>query len=342
MSYKGLIVDDDVDIRRIACSVMDSLGHEHVEAGSQETARKRVEGVDYVLLDLELPEKESRGFPRVQNGLNYLEELVSSPRSAHIPVIVMTAHGKGDPSLAVEVLTAGAANWINKPFPQLGRTLDKVIKETLAKKPPKASAASKSREKSASRAFEGGELVFLPDSVTLCGIRVAASSTLMGQILQHLQSKNSHGRYRSFSYDELAAAVQCTSGQNTITGTVSDFRRKASQLLLDHAGLVCGDEDIIETVNGVRFKEWITLASSTPTTPQASSTPQPPGKVSAAKRQEWVLEQLKLGVQLRVADIVKACKCSGRTVLRDMEQLRQQGRVKFYGEPKTGYYGLSQ
>lgn len=340
MKHKCLIIDDDAAIRRVACSVADSLSHAHVEAGSQESARKRLSGVTYILLDLEIPEKDSRGFPRIQNGLNLLEEFVGSPETASIPVIVMTAHGTTDPTLAVEVLTAGASNWINKPFPATGKTLDKVIKETLSKRTNKSILPNPKNRPALQ--FEGGELSFQTTHVTLLGHKVAGSDSIMRNVLEELSVKDSRGKFVNLSAEEFAKRFRCDGGQNTITSTISDFRKKVSQVLLDRAGVTCGENDVIESVNGYRFKEWISIADGSVELTQSAvkNTSPAPEQNTLESRRKWILEQLESGVQLRVGDITKVFKCSNRTALRDTEALKQSGQIKYQGDPLDGHYVL--
>ena len=47
------------------------------------------------------------------------------------PVIVITAHGNDGPHQGVDCIRMGATDYIPKPFPIRGRTLDKAILEAL-------------------------------------------------------------------------------------------------------------------------------------------------------------------------------------------------------------------
>lgn len=344
MQHRALIVDDDASIRRIVRSVLDSLGHQYDEASSQESARKIImKGLStYVLLDLEIPEKDSRGLPRIQNGLNLLEEIANNPETLSLPVIVMTAHGSNNNHLAVECLTTGAANWINKPFPVTDRTLDKVIKQTLSKRPvrlpPPPSTSGKLKP------FEGGVLSFLPSQVELEGHRVAGGDSVMRSILEELRVKNAAGKFTKHSTEELARKIRCDGGPNTITRSIYEFRKKVTQVMQDRAGVSCEEGDVIESVDGYRFKEWITISGVNDSTCALEKVEPPPNEAiqrkDAESRQKWILEQLERGVRLRVVDIVEAFKCSPRTAFRDTDSLRKKKLIKFHGERNDGHYVL--
>lgn len=62
-------------------------------------------GIDLVLLDMMMP-----GI----SGVHVLEELRASPDTADLPVIMVT--GRSDPGAAVQALTAGADDYVAKPF----------------------------------------------------------------------------------------------------------------------------------------------------------------------------------------------------------------------------------
>lgn len=345
MQHRALIVDDDASIRRIVRSVLDSLGHKYAEASSQESARKILArgGFTYALLDLEIPEKDSRGIPRIPNGLNLLEEIVANAETANLPVIVMTAHGTEKPHLAVECLTTGAANWINKPFPVTDRTLDKVIKQTLSKRPARSNPLPKPATEER-KAFAGGELVFYPDRVELSGVKVAGAQgmTHIRQILDALKKKNSTGRHVAFSGEELAEMVSAE-GQNSISSTIGEFREKVVDLLRKNAGLECGEYGVIENAGGYRFAAGIVVVDGAPGKDAPEAIVPPTGKGHTAQsRQDWIVDQLKRGTLLRVADIVKAFGCSNRTAIRDTGELKKKGLVQYHGDAKDGYYTLSQ
>jgi DNA-binding NtrC family response regulator len=114
--------------------ILDSLGHKYVQARSQEDARRLIAAkrYSYYLLDLELPVRTDRGFPRIQTGENLLGEIVNRQGEEKAPIIVMTGHGLYRPDLAVRVMKKGAVDYVKKPFPSTGNTLDRAILEVLS------------------------------------------------------------------------------------------------------------------------------------------------------------------------------------------------------------------
>lgn len=346
MQHRALIVDDDASIRRIVRSVLDSLGHKYAEASSQESARKILAGggFTYVLLDLEIPEKDLRGIPRIQNGMNFLEEVSSEPATAAIPVIVMTAHAANNNRLIMDCIDTGASNYIDKPFPITQRTLDSVIKHTLRKRPGRLAPVI--AQKGKPKQFEGGILAFFSDRVELCGVRIAGgeNSTHIRKILDLLRKKNSAGRYVAFSGEELADEIGAES-QNSISGTITEFREKVCNLLLKELSIECGEYGLIENAGGYRYAANIDVCGNeqSPEHTQAPAIAVPSSKqLDKPERQAWIFEQCKNGVRLRLADIMKALRCSDRTAIRDTGDLKKKGLIQYHGDAKSGYYSLSQ
>lgn len=58
----------------------------------------------------------------------------------------------------------------------------------------------------------------------------------------------------------------------------------------------------------------------------------------AARRREWIIEQLKAGVQLKAPLVASHFKRSKKTAQRDLDALRDEGKFEFVGDPRTGYY----
>ncbi|MDL5053329.1 response regulator [Oscillatoria laete-virens NRMC-F 0139] len=130
----ALVVDDNADIAEAVCDRLESLGHKCVCVSSQDDARQAIakQRFSYVLLDLEIPVKVGRGVPRIQNGENLLQEVKQSELQKGVPIIVMSGHGIDSPSLAVQMMKKGACDYVVKPFPETGNTLEKAISDALA------------------------------------------------------------------------------------------------------------------------------------------------------------------------------------------------------------------
>jgi nitrogen regulation protein NR(I) len=109
-----LIVDDELNIRRVLAALLRREGHEVSTAGDGEQALAVLQRapVHVVVTDLVMPR---------MGGMDLLKRV--SVEFPDIPVIVITAHGSVDS--AVQALKAGAFDYITKPFEQ--EELKKVI-----------------------------------------------------------------------------------------------------------------------------------------------------------------------------------------------------------------------
>lgn len=101
-----LVVEDDPDINNLLRAVMERAGHRAVQAfsGSEALLRLEASTPDLVLLDLMLPGMD---------GPELLERM-RGERGLDVPVIVVSA--KAGLSDKVDVLAAGADDYIVKPF----------------------------------------------------------------------------------------------------------------------------------------------------------------------------------------------------------------------------------
>ena len=134
-SIHALVVEDDLLIVEDVQERLASLGHSCDCVECQDEARARLESTEhsysYILLDLGLPISFGRK-PRVENGLNLLKDISEAPKFQNVPVIVMTAHGKDGPDLAVEVLRYGRAmDFIKKPFSSNNESFETKVLKTL-------------------------------------------------------------------------------------------------------------------------------------------------------------------------------------------------------------------
>jgi len=170
VKYKALVVEDNSEAVEMIEDVMDALSHEHDLAASLLQARKLLKqnGYHYVLLDNEFPARSARGIPRVQNAENFLDDLATAEGKDTIPVIVMldkAANGLEETvemmRLAANLRDRGAADFIGKPFPTAGRTLDRVIKKALGlngtSKPRSSRAAPTTSAGASAKADQGGK-----------------------------------------------------------------------------------------------------------------------------------------------------------------------------------------
>jgi DNA-binding NtrC family response regulator len=100
-----LVVDDEVNMRRVLSALIARDGFEVAEArdGAEALSRIREGGIDAVLTDLRMPH---------MNGLELLERITQE--HPEIPVVLLTAHGSV--GSAVEALKQGAFDYLTKPF----------------------------------------------------------------------------------------------------------------------------------------------------------------------------------------------------------------------------------
>ncbi|MGA8891196.1 MAG: response regulator [Anaeromyxobacteraceae bacterium] len=81
-----LVVDDDDDFREALCEVLSEAGYPVEQAGDGEAALRRVaaEAPGVVLLDLKMP---------VLDGWGVVERMRKDPRTAPIPILILSAYG---------------------------------------------------------------------------------------------------------------------------------------------------------------------------------------------------------------------------------------------------------
>ncbi|MBC7929985.1 MAG: response regulator [Rubrivivax sp.] len=107
-----LLVDDDNTLRKLTQAALRREGYAVIEAVGGEEALKQIEREipDLIILDFMMPDL---------NGIEVLKALRSTPRTARLPVIMLT--GMGDEESLREAFDAGATDYLSKPFstPQL-------------------------------------------------------------------------------------------------------------------------------------------------------------------------------------------------------------------------------
>lgn len=278
MSQRVLVVEDDPNIADVVADTLLSLGMEHDWVGSQEEARPKVQAGGYacVLLDLQIPARAGRGLASVQYGVNMAREIHQSPAMHGVPVIVMTAYGKEGLEAATTLSACGVREFINKPFPASGRTLASVIQSVLDRTRPAAGGPAHS--KVPPRPFQGGELVFLPDRVELCQIKIAgaAGESRIRAILDALRARRANGRFVIMTGNELADATECAGGENSVAAAIRDFRTQLAELLGKEQGLVIGPQDVVRSGGpGYRLHESMTVRDAVPSNASASSDGRP-------------------------------------------------------------------
>jgi CheY-like chemotaxis protein len=81
-----LVVDDDDDFREALAEILTSAGYPAEQAENGEVALRRIgaEAPGVVLLDLKMP---------VLDGWGVVERMRRDPRTAHIPILILSAYG---------------------------------------------------------------------------------------------------------------------------------------------------------------------------------------------------------------------------------------------------------
>lgn len=252
MTPKALIVEDDPDIAELVGDVLDSIGHGHDLARSQDEARSRIASsrYDYVLLDLEIPVRVGRGLPQVAFGEQLAREICRAENTRQAPQIVMTAHGREGMDVAESLFASGVVSCIHKPFPRTGRTLQYVITKAIA---GRSCTPTDLPEQAAPKptTFSGGELVFERERALLLGVPVlsARKAKRMWTILRVLAGVGGRPR-RAYSGAELAEAIGGGLGQNDVAGAVRGFREGVAKILRSEARVEVGEHDVVETTPG--------------------------------------------------------------------------------------------
>ncbi len=103
--YTILVVDDDEAVRNLITTLLSTPGHRCVEAVSGRDGLEKAKQLrfDAVITDIVMPEMD---------GITLTKELVK--RSPDLPIMVLT--GFGDQYSPAAGVTAGAREFINKPF----------------------------------------------------------------------------------------------------------------------------------------------------------------------------------------------------------------------------------
>lgn len=119
---KILVVDDEADIRELVRLNLTREGYEVLdcESGEQALNVSRSKGPDLVVLDLMLPGID---------GLEVCKQLKADPKTARVPIVILTA--KGEEADVVAGLEVGADDYVAKPFS--GKVLVARVRRLLRK-----------------------------------------------------------------------------------------------------------------------------------------------------------------------------------------------------------------
>jgi hypothetical protein len=207
--------------------------------------------------------------------------------------------------------------------------------------------------------FTGGTMKFFEDRVELCGVDICSGhrAKTRRQILDLLRVKRRDGKFESYGGEVLATLLKLDTGSNTVAGAIRDLRDGIVQALKSQANTTCGRQDVVVSGGpGYRLADCITVQEGDQ--PGITDIGKP-GDVrnvrdhdvpnvrneddsedSAGKRRAWILHRLVEGEKLQAPIVAEQFKCSVKTAQRDLQALKEEGSIDFYGAPRTGYYRL--
>ena len=225
------------------------------------------------------------------------------------------------------------------------------------------------------KAFSGGEMVFYSDRVELCGVTICGGPRCeqSRKTLDLLREKNTKGEFVAFGSKKLAEKIGRDGGSPSVTGLIRDIRTRISAEL-QNIQIRCGRHDVVVRTNqGYKFNDSVTVHDSDESigariqghglsraehnVPNCSGPDVPDVRNcdashvrdddvpdvsdnSAGNRRAWILQQLTDGRRLNSPDVAERFRCSVKTAQRDLQSLKDEGRIEFVGVPRTGCYCL--
>jgi two-component system, chemotaxis family, chemotaxis protein CheY len=103
-----LVVDDSQTVRHEIATALKQAGFAVTEAGDGVSGLERASEAPFVLIILDV------NMPRM-NGLEMLDQLRLDPKTASIPVVLLTT--EAEPAMMDRARKAGAKGWLIKPVP---------------------------------------------------------------------------------------------------------------------------------------------------------------------------------------------------------------------------------
>jgi hypothetical protein len=220
-----------------------------------------------------------------------------------------------------------------------------------------------------------GEMVFHREKVTLCGADICSGprSDTRRQLLEILCQRKDDGTYVASSGDEISKKMMLAGGAAAAVGLIRDLRDEIIRALQSEAGISCDRHDVVLSGGpGYRLAPFISIRHEIPSVQVDAAAPSQavgyerssiddpddpdvpdgagPGDPAAPEdaaewsndststRRIWILDQLGTGRVLRAPAIVKHFGCSMKTAKRDLRLLREQGKIEYVGNSRTGSY----
>ncbi len=223
-NYQILVVEDDQDINRLLCRILEDGGYACRAAFSGSEAALWAEQYEYdlVLLDLMLP------------GLSGEELIASLRRKRVMPIIVLSA--KAGVESRVNVLRLGADDFIPKPFDN---------DEVLARVEAQLRRYRRFSSPAEGPSLTWGDLVLDRESVTVTagGEKVSLTAREF-EILSLLLSHPRKVYTREQLYEQVWGG-EYFGDDNTVNVHISNLRAKLAKV---------SEKEYIKTVWGIGFK----------------------------------------------------------------------------------------
>jgi two-component system chemotaxis response regulator CheY len=110
MAYRILVVEDDFVVRRLLQVLLSSDKHVVIEAHDGQQALRLAENdpVDLICTDLMMP---------VMDGFTLIEQVRSHPKTANIPILIITAADRHQ--YLKRAMQLGANGFVMKPFTKM-------------------------------------------------------------------------------------------------------------------------------------------------------------------------------------------------------------------------------
>ena len=327
MKPQALVIDDDPEIREHLKERLDSLGHECTTVGSQAEAEEmfKQHTFAYILLDLEIPIRYGR-VPAKNMGENTLRNLRKDARNANAPVLIITAHGKDSPALAVKLMKLGAVDFLNKPFDErLEESINEALQKHAAKKQDKETA------KDSMLPFAAGELIFTEDAAEILESRIVRSNTNGYRVLQTLAAKTPQGSRIALSGKALAKALTLERGDEAVSETIKSLRNNFRKAMAQKNLRVETDSLIRNSDKGYSLSPGITWKNSVAVRP----APEEHRRPALAERQAWFRDQVLSGKKMKRQDYEDKFNMSEVSAKRDVSRISE---IQFSGGGARGYY----
>ncbi len=334
---RGLIIEDDPGFVQNVIDVLDSLGHHAEVAECLADARRLIDEqqFDYYLVDLEIP-VVPKGKARTQNGEHAIAEIFNRYGPAGPPILVVTGKGLDSPLLAAQTMQLGAVNYITKPLPTTGETLDKAIMRALERREDLEGMCRQNMYRSTAEEptpFSGGEMVFHDDHITLCGVKITRGNGFgyAMAIMEYLAKKNSSGQRERVTGQVLAEHIDSIAVLSTVTSCIHYLRHEISRRFKKHLNVECGHCDVIDRdEQGYSLRPWIIVDNRRHETNHVPAT--------LPNRQKWILDQLAKGVRLSRKQVEKHFKIREKTAKRELTSLTTSGQIQY--DRSAGHYCL--